>query len=141
MDLALNAAEFNQEKDERLDVLSIGVGQEEHQFLFDYVRFLVGQHLVDVDYADYLIEWDEFELQPKFVAPLTSRGRELVGLISEEEQHFVSAGELNEEGELRVAQEGMFEMMPISYVRRMLRVADFQEKVRARLSSKAGKPE
>lgn len=56
-----------------------GVGLE-HDFKWAFVPFLVAQNLADVDIADCLIDRNVRQMLPHFVAPLTSRGRQLVQL-------------------------------------------------------------
>jgi hypothetical protein len=56
--------------------VGVGVGSDEHDFVDKYIQFLVGQGLIYYDYSDYLIDRDERERAPVFVAPLTKRGRE-----------------------------------------------------------------
>ncbi|MBW4934877.1 DUF4365 domain-containing protein [Marinobacter sp. F4206] len=75
----------------------VGVGFETHEFLNRYVRFLIAQNLVQVDYSDYLIDWNERQMLPSFLAPLTARGRELISHIREVE------GELFEPDEYRMS--------------------------------------
>ena len=76
MDLVMNAAEFNlhMQKSE----FGVGVGAREQEFAFGFVKFLLAQNLAQIDYLDCLIDWVDREMQPHFVAPLTSRGRALV---------------------------------------------------------------
>ena len=38
-----------------------------------------------VDYADFLIDWKEREIQPTFLSTLTTRGRKLLNYITEQE--------------------------------------------------------
>lgn len=64
----------------------MGMGEPEHNFVFGFVKLLVAQNLAQIDYADCLIDWIDRQMQPHFVAPLTSRGRALVALIHEEER-------------------------------------------------------
>jgi len=66
----------------------MGLGHDEYEFLFSYIRFLVSQHIADIDFSDCLIDWYDREMTPTFVAPLTSRGRELVRLIGSIEQEM-----------------------------------------------------
>ncbi len=61
-----------------------------------------------------------------FVAPLTSRGRALVALIHEEEARLVACGAMQDDGHRHVAQEGFFEMVPLSYFPRFPRIRQFQ---------------
>ena len=66
MQLAIEIAEYNNESE-----FGLSIGMTEHQFLNDYVKFLVSQNLARIDYADYLIDWEERKLQPTFLAPIT----------------------------------------------------------------------
>jgi Domain of unknown function (DUF4365) len=84
MDLVGNAVEFN------LDVqgseFGMGMGALEQEFAFGFVKFLLVQNLAQIDYADCLIDWVDREMQPHFVAPLTSRGRALVALTKQKKR-------------------------------------------------------
>lgn len=124
-DLILNAVEFNLHANN--SPTGIGMGEPEQNFAFGFVQFLLAQNLAHIDYADCLIDWVDREMQPHFVAPLTSRGRSLVSLIQAEEQRLVAAGKLPDENGLHVAQEGFFEMMFLSYFARFPRIRRFQE--------------
>ena len=64
----------------------LGVGPHEHDFLHDYTRFLIAQNLAKIDYSDYLIDWLEREMQPEYIAPLTSRGHAFIEYIREVEK-------------------------------------------------------
>jgi hypothetical protein len=83
MQVALDVAEYNMHKADPTS--GIGVGRVAHNFLHDYVRFLISQNLVQVNYSDYLIDWKERELQPNYLSPLTARGRAPVAYIRETE--------------------------------------------------------
>ncbi len=124
-DVIMNAVEYN------LSVLDsdigMGMGATEQQFTFDFVKFLLAQNLAQIDYSDCLIDWVDREMQPHFVAPLTSRGRELVAFIHEEERRLVEDGQMENEGALHVAQEAFFEMVPMSYFSRFPRIKAFQD--------------
>ena len=125
MDVVVNAVEFNLAAAKA--ECGMGMGEKEQDFIFGFVKFLLTQNLAQVDYADCMIDWIDRQMQPTFVAPLTSRGRELVALIHREEQRLIESGALAGEGGLHVAQEGFFEMLPISYYRRLPRIRQFQE--------------
>ena len=133
MDIACTAAEFDLSI--RRSQFGIGVGATEHEFLFGYVKFLLLQQLADVDFADCLIGWKELEKLPSFIAPLTNRGRLLVRAISQAEDTLMLSGKLPAEGFLRVAQEGLCEMVSASYVRRLPRIHAFQNITRAQLAT------
>lgn len=121
----VNAVEFNLAAAEA--EYGMGMGEKEQNFIFGFVKFLLAQNLAQVDYADCMIDWIDRQMQPTFVAPLTSRGRELVALIHREEMRLIESGGLPDEGDLHVAQEGFFEMLPVSYYRRLPRIRQFQD--------------
>ncbi|CCG85972.1 hypothetical protein EPIR_0607 [Erwinia piriflorinigrans CFBP 5888] len=124
MDLVCDAVEYNLHA---ADVsFGMGMGDTEHHFVFDFVKFLLAQDLAQIDYSDCLIDWVDRQMQPHFVAPLTARGRKLVSLIHKRETELVAAGTLPDGFGLRVAQEGFFGMIPESYTRRFSRIRDFQ---------------
>ena len=128
MDLVLTAANFNmgmRDKDHAEHDLTLGF--DEHNFLFDYVKFLVSQNLANIDFADCLVEWVNRELHPHFVAPLSARGRQLLDLISAKEDALVGVGLLGRDGKLRVCQEGYFEMAWQTYFARLPRIHAFQK--------------
>lgn len=70
-----------------------GIDWDTHEYLHNYVKFLIEQNLVQVNYSDYLIDWNERQMQPKFIAPLTSRGREFINYIREVEDTLFNPDE------------------------------------------------
>jgi hypothetical protein len=127
MDLACSLA------DHALDVQDapggLGVGLEEHEFLFAYVRFMAEQSIADIQFWDCLIDWHEREMQPRFLAPLTSRGRELVRLVGLWEDRLRATGVSLPDG--RVAQEALIQMTQTpSQLQRMHLVRDFEQAMR-----------
>ncbi|MET0399107.1 MAG: DUF4365 domain-containing protein [Longimicrobiaceae bacterium] len=110
--------------------VGIDIGPREHDFLFGYVLFLVEQHLADVNVSDCLTYWYDQEMQPTFVAPLTSRGRALVRLVGELQEQFQSKGLLQGESGPRVAQEDFVRMAftPSHYARIPI-IREFQQLV------------
>jgi hypothetical protein len=66
----------------------IAISNKEYEFIYEYVRFLVNQNLADIDFGDCLIEWNERKLVPRFLAPLTYRGRTLLKYINSTEARF-----------------------------------------------------
>ena len=125
MDLIRNAGAYN--LDVRKSEFGIGMGVPEHEFVFGFVKLLLAQNLAQIDYADCLIDWVDREIHPHFVAPLTSRGRALVALIHKEEKRLVASGAVPDEGPYHVAQEGLFEMVKLSYFLRLARIRQFQD--------------
>ncbi len=81
MSLACDIADYNNETE-----FGLSIGFYEYEFLHEYVKFLLSQNLAKVDYADYLIDWKERELQPTFLATITQRGRILMEYISQQEK-------------------------------------------------------
>jgi len=124
MDVVCNVVEFNLEA--LNSPFGMGIGSEEHDFIFGFIKFLVGQNLAQIDYADCLIDWVDREMQPHFVAPLTSRGRALVALIQEQEAQLVAEGKIFNGNGSHVAQEGFFEMVLETYIRRFPLIREFQ---------------
>jgi len=66
----------------------ITIGHNEHEFLFGFLRLLFEQDLAEVDISHCLVDWHEREKQPTTIAPLTSRGRQLVARIHEQQVKF-----------------------------------------------------
>lgn len=138
MDLATTIAEFHFETDlnkstpELVGVIGMGWGHDEYEFLFNYIQFIVQQHIADVDFSDCLIDWYEREMVPRFIAPLTSRGRELVRLISDLQDSF--ADQLQAPPGIRVAQEDFVQMAftPSHYLRLPL-IRRFQHLVASKI--------
>ena len=75
MQLAWNLSESLSECD------YIGCGPFEHDFLHQYVRFLINQKLANVDYLSYLIDYKERYMQSMFLVPLTNRGRKFAEFV------------------------------------------------------------
>lgn len=124
MDAVCNAVEYNLEA--QSSPFGMGMGDDEHQFVFGFVKFLVAQNLAQIEFADCLIDWMDREMQPHFVAPLTSRGRALVALIQQTEVQLVADGRLADGNGYHVAHEGFFGMVLESCVQRFPRIREFQ---------------
>ncbi|MCP3169941.1 DUF4365 domain-containing protein [Myxococcus qinghaiensis] len=104
----------------------LGMGQREQNFLFGFVRFLVAQHLADVNFADCLIDVIDRHMTPTFMAPLTGRGRAVVNALHEREAELVRKGQMPDgRGEL-IAQEAFVTMDRGSYGSRLDRLFQFQ---------------
>ncbi|MGF6116366.1 hypothetical protein ABIE30_000966 [Janthinobacterium lividum] len=103
-----------------------GMSDDEHHFVFDFVKFLLAQGLAHIDYADCLIDWIDRKMQPHFVAPLTARGRTLVSIIQQEEARLVVEKKLPNSFDSHVAQEGFFRMQSFSFINRFSRISKFQ---------------
>lgn len=90
MDVVMNISEYN------LVDEGWGMGSSDHDFIFDYIRFITAQHIADVDFSDCMIDWIDRQMMPRFFAPLTSRGRELLKLINHHEDQLRQAGKLKD---------------------------------------------
>jgi len=53
----------------------ISIGENEFDFLYKYIRFLISQNLIYYDFSDFLIDWDDRKLIPIFLCTLTPRGQ------------------------------------------------------------------
>lgn len=124
MDLVSNAVEYNLAVAD--SPCGIGMSDTEQRFAFAFVKFLLAQNLAQIDYADCMIDWVDREMQPHFVAPLTSRGRALVALIHQKERNLIAEGKMPDAGPMHVAQEGFFGMVPESYLSRLPLIREFQ---------------
>lgn len=98
MDLVMEIAEALRDG----DALTLRV--QEHEYFFGFVQFLMEQGLADVNISDCLTDWYDRLMQPRFMAPLTSRGRALVQRIGEREEQMIAQGLLERQLGIRVAQ-------------------------------------
>ncbi|MCP5005723.1 MAG: DUF4365 domain-containing protein [Planctomycetes bacterium] len=109
MDVAMMVAEENLSLVEF--PIGVGVGGSEHEFLFDYIKFLVHQHIADIVFSDCMIDWYDRKMQPSFMAPLTSRGKALVSAIHKLESTYKEEGSLSDTGNLHAAQESFVQQV------------------------------
>jgi hypothetical protein len=66
------------------DYKSNGVGfSVNHEFLWNYITYIVKENLAVIDFHACLYDWEERMLQPRFIAPLTFRGRQLLDYITQ----------------------------------------------------------
>jgi hypothetical protein len=112
MDLAVTIADMNLAR--RNSEIGIGIGHAEDEFLFDYVKFLISQDLASLDFGDCLIDWHDRKMHPRFVAPLTSRGRRLVELVGFHEDRLRASTLLTSPHGLHVAQERFLQLLVTS---------------------------
>jgi len=123
MQLAMEIAEANFA--DAGNEFGFGVGSGEYDFLHSYVKFLIVQNLVKVDYSDYLIDWNERLMVPQFIAPLTARGRQLVINIRKNEKELFD----EKEPDISVACERFIQMaFAPSDVYRLHKIREFSKK-------------
>jgi hypothetical protein len=127
-DVAIAVVESN--LDNAGSEFGVGMGMDEHNFLFGFVRFLVAQHLADVNFADCLIDVVDRDMTPHFMAPLTGRGRAVVKALQEREEELVSKGRMLDGGGALIAQEAFVAIVTESYNSRLDRLFQFQAVVR-----------
>jgi len=119
MDLALRIAEHKLAKTE--SPYGVGGGHSEDLFIEEYIRFLVSQNLIHTNYSDLLIDLEDRQMVPKFIAPLSRRGTQLKNLISQREDELVEQGVLAA-SKYRAAQEAFIEIKDILMFPRFDRV-------------------
>jgi len=109
MDIAMTVAEENLRLIE--SHFGVGVGKQEQEFLISYIKFLVHQHIADIDFSDCMVDWYDRQMQPTFMAPLTSRGRALVSQIHKLESKYEADGVIPDTGMLHAAQESSVQVV------------------------------
>ncbi len=71
------------------DIKSKGCGVSiNHDFLWEYVTYLVKENLAEINFYTCLYNYEERKMQPRFIAPLTCRGRQLLNYISDLEVEY-----------------------------------------------------
>ena len=72
------------------DVNGEGIGISiDHDFLWNYVAYLVKENLAEVNFHACLYDYEVRMIQPRFLAPLTYRGKQLLEYITQlEKQHL-----------------------------------------------------
>lgn len=102
MDVVLNVAECRSD----IEKNEFGVGID-CDFLFDYIKFLIRQNIIQAEITDYLIDWNKREMVPQFLVPLTTRGRKLVEHIHAIETEVRNTNNLNYDKGIHIAQESI----------------------------------
>ena len=98
-------------------------------FLHKFAKYLIAQNLAFIDWSDFMIDWEDRQKLPTFIAPLTTRGRLLVSKIHERETALVKSGNLTAQENLHVAQEAFVQVDWASYSKRFPMIAEFQRVV------------
>lgn len=57
------------------------LGPDDYEFVLGYVTYLSARDLVRIDYDSFMEMWDELQVVPDVVAPLTPRGRAVLARI------------------------------------------------------------
>jgi hypothetical protein len=103
--------------DARAEIVS--TGEDECQFAYDYMRFLVAQQLADVPWSECMIDWHDRGVVPSWMARLTRRGREIVDQVHDLETKLREKGVITAHPYLHVMQETSVSMQwtPYTYER------------------------
>lgn len=113
MDLVTDLSEIKAAESE----FGVSLGSTDYEFILEYVRFLVEQDLVRVDFDAFMRYWDNDQYVQTFMSPLTARGRLLKDYISKED---------NSEG-IRVIQDKAFQgIYSFEHHRRVYVVENFK---------------
>ncbi len=72
------------------EINSNGIGTSvNHEFLWNYIKYLVKENLAEINYHACLYNYEYFEIQPRFIAPLTYRGKQLLKYIEQLEHQLL----------------------------------------------------
>lgn len=114
MDLVLDLSELKATDSE----FGVSIGSKDYDFALEYVRFLVEQDLVRVDFDAFMRYWDRDQYVQSFISPLTARGRNLKDYISQEDKS----------GGIRVIQDKAFQgILRLEHHRRIPIVEKFKQ--------------
>ena len=61
----------------------------DHDFLWNYINYLVRENLAEINYHACLYNYEYMKMQPRFLAPLSYRGKQLVEYINQLEQQLL----------------------------------------------------
>jgi hypothetical protein len=103
--------------DARTEIVT--TGEDEYQFAYDYMRFVVAQQLADVPWSECVIDWHDRKLVPSWMARLTRRGRQIVDQVHSMEMRLRENGVIDAHPLLHVMQETSISMQwsPYTYAR------------------------
>lgn len=82
----------------------VSLGDGFHDFLWGYIVYLVKENLAEINFHACLHDYENNNLQPRFIAPLTYRGRELSKYVSKLEQQYL------EESNVQIVDESIVEL-------------------------------
>jgi len=93
----------------------VSTGEDEYQFAYDYMRFVVAQQLADVPWSECMIDWHDRQVVPSWMARLTRRGREIVDKVYALEMELREKGVIAAHPLLHVMQETSVSMQWTAY--------------------------
>lgn len=80
-----------------IDIAEVNIAQNpdligttiDHNFLWNYINYLVREGLAEINYHACLYDYEYRMIQPRFIAPLTYRGKQLLKYIDQLEQQLL----------------------------------------------------
>lgn len=69
--------------DLRTEMPMFHIGQQEHDFLWEFIKFITKENLAKVNFEACLYDWQERMMDPRILVPLTYRGLELCSYIGQ----------------------------------------------------------
>ena len=74
---------------------SNGIGiSVNHDFLWEYIMYIVKENLAEINFHACLYDYEERQMQPRFIAPLTYRGRQLLEYVSQLENNYLEKSDV-----------------------------------------------
>lgn len=67
----------------------------DHDFLWNYINYLVRENLAEINYHACLYDYEYRMIQPRFIAPLTYRGKQLLKYIDQLEQKLLETSHVD----------------------------------------------
>ncbi len=98
----------------RAETVTIG-GDEEDQFIYDYMSFMVAQQLADVPWSECMVDWKDRRVVPSWMARLTRRGRDIVDRVHALEAELRDKGSVDTHPFLHIMQESSVSINWTSY--------------------------
>ena len=66
------------------------MGQQDHDFLWEFIKFITKENLAKVNFEACLYDWEYRMMDPRILVPLTYRGIELRNYIEQKHPDTVS---------------------------------------------------
>ena len=66
------------------------MGQQDHEFLWEFIKFITKENLAKVNFEACLYDWEDRMMDPRILVPLTYRGIELRNYIEQKHPDTIS---------------------------------------------------
>lgn len=66
------------------------MGQQDHEFLWEFIKFITKENLAKVNFEACLYDWEDRKMDPRILVPLTYRGIELRNYIEQKHPDTIS---------------------------------------------------